>query len=148
MAKQVRGLAALALRLNAATEQQQYEAILAIVKKHAQRIIDLNHSQLLEGVDSRGKSLGEYSSILYAQFKKKLNSRGVVDLKVTGEFWEGFFVDASEWPVKVDSNDWKRNKLVKQYGKDIFGLTKENQLIFDAEIRRDVIAYYKDLLGI
>lgn len=132
-----------------AFNQEEFERVLLeILKKHEHTIIDLNLSQLLNGKDSNGESLGEYSSILYAEFKKRLNPKGVVDLRLEGDFYRGFFADTSKFPIDIDSNDSKRDSLVDQYGTQIFGLDKASLGILSEEILPELIAYIKSLVDI
>jgi hypothetical protein len=101
--------------------------VLSIIADIEPQLIDLNTSQLFSGVDSKGFLLKPpYKEAWYAEFKKSLNAKGVVDLKLTGKFYEGWFVSASEFPIFFGSKDEKTPDLESKYGKDIFGLTKTN----------------------
>ena len=101
--------------------------VLSIIAEIEPQLIDLNTSQLFSGVDSKGFLLRPpYKHTWYAEFKKSLNSKGVVDLKLTGSFYEKWFVSASEFPIFFGSTDDKTPDLEAKYGKDIFGLTKTN----------------------
>lgn len=101
--------------------------LLLILKEVSPQMIDLNTGQLFSGVDSNGFLLKPYyRNDKYAEFKKTLNSKGVVDLKLTGDFYDGFFADVSKFPLIFGSNDEKSNELEKRYGKNIFGLNKRS----------------------
>lgn len=94
-----------------------------VIEASEAEIVDANTSQLMNGIDSTGKSLGEYKSKSYADYKLMKNPKGVVDLKNEGDFHSGFFIDDKH---RLDSKDSKTGKLTSWYGEDIFGLTKEN----------------------
>jgi hypothetical protein len=84
-------------------------------------LIDENTAQLDAGLNSNGYELPEYRSDEYAAFK----GRTIPDLKLTGDFWEGFVIEQTKSNLKIWSTDSKTDKLVKKYGSDIFGLTDE-----------------------
>ena len=96
---------------------------LGAVRDNEQRLIDANQTQLQQSIDSDGDWLGEYRSIAYANLK----GRPDVDLKLTGDFYRGMFVDANKYPVVFSSRDEKTEMLTAKYGDEIFGTTKENQ---------------------
>lgn len=106
---------------------QQEKIVLEVVARNEPTIVDLNTAQLMEGKDSNGQIFGEYSSAAYAEFKRSLNPRGVVDLKLTGKFHDSFYIEAARFPVFVDARDPKTGKLVEKYGSEIFGLTQESK---------------------
>lgn len=101
--------------------------VLVIVDEIKPQLIDLNTSQLFSGVDAAGFLLKpQYKDTTYAEFKKHLNPKGVVDLKLTGSFYEKFFISAEKFPLFLGSKDDKTPDLESKYGKDIFGITKNN----------------------
>jgi len=88
--------------------------------------------QMLQGLDSSGKKIGEYQSPVYAEAKHRLNPLagfGNVDLRLTGAFFRDQFVDVRDDEYVIDSADEKADALVKKYGDDIFGLSTD----FEAE---------------
>ena len=63
----------------------------------------------------------------YAIEKNKMNSLpglGIVDLKLTGDFYNAFYFDNNE--LEVNSSDSKTEKLTERYGKYIFKLTPDS----------------------
>jgi hypothetical protein len=117
------------------------------IKINSKVILDLNKQQLFEGVDSTGKSLGQYKSKWYAKLKRMLNPNGVVDLYLTGKFYAGFYLKKIGFPIQIDSKDKKRNKLVDDYGGKIFGLNKESKELFAKDYIKDgLLKYYKKVL--
>lgn len=101
-------------------------------------ILDLNREQLMEGIDKEGVKLRPYYFSWYADFKDRINSRGVTDLKVTGAFHNGFAIRLSgPNGYYIYSRDPKEDMLVEGwtgrngvsvpgYGPKIYGLTNES----------------------
>lgn len=110
------------------TVDQQEKDILLILQKLKEVLIDMNTSQLLEGKDSKGRSLGDYASEAYARLKRSMNPKagGHVDLYFEGDWQESFFMEADSFPVMFNARDWKTNMLVQNYGEDVFGITAQN----------------------
>jgi hypothetical protein len=102
------------------------EETLKAMRKHEAEIVDLNTNQLMNGKDSQGSFLKEYRSAPYAAFKRTLNPKGVTDLKLSGDFHDGFFMNANKFPIIFDSKDTKTGMLTDKYGEDIFGLDKNS----------------------
>lgn len=125
-------------------------SLLKVVKDNDNVIIDLNtDDQLFKfGIDSAGQKLAPYRSSEYAQLKAQLNPNRVTDLKLEGDFYKGFRVDADKFPIYVTSIDDKAAKLVAKYGEDIFGLTQENKGEFSDQILQDVQQEIRQKLGI
>ena len=108
-------------------------------------LIDANTAQLDDGMNSIGFQLPPYASPEYARMK----GRAIPDLKLTGDFREAFFVKSIGDVLKIDSTDDKRDKLIKKYGLDIFGLTDEslNRLI-EEQIFPDFLMFLNRKLGL
>lgn len=49
-----------------------------------------------------------------------------VTLRDTGEFHESFYIEASDTQFVIKAHDWKTEKLIRKYGREILGLTREN----------------------
>ena len=49
-----------------------------------------------------------------------------VTLRDTGEFHESFYIEASDTQFVIKAHDWKTEKLIRTYGREILGLTREN----------------------
>lgn len=97
-------------------------------------IVDLNVSQLEEGINAEGTTVGEYASNEYAQFKQSIGSKaplGIVDTKLEGDFHSGFYsepyigsnIDASG--LFINSRDGKTDKLENAYP-GLFGIAPNN----------------------
>ena len=99
------------------------------IVENQEEILDLNIAQLDEGVDSLGDLLMEYASEEYAQFKKALGSKapfGIPDLKLEGDFREGFILITEGSEFRIDSTDQKAGELAFKYGQDIYGLNEKS----------------------
>ena len=103
-------------------------ALLKILRENDNIIIDLNtDDQLFKfGIDSSGNKLAPYRSTEYERLKAQLNPNHVTDLKLEGDFYKGWKVDADKFPIYMTSTDAKTAELVGKYGEDIFGLTDKN----------------------
>jgi hypothetical protein len=67
---------------------------------------------------------------LYYPFKHNLNPEpglGNVDLILTGRYANSLFIPQNDHIIDVDSDDWKRDKLVTQYGGEQFDLSTEQE---------------------
>ena len=107
-------------------------------KNEEAEIIDLNHSQLDEGVTSEDEKISPpYSpnTQKYSQLPK--GPSDPVTLEETGEFREDFAVRFGEDWFAIYSEDDKTEKLEAKYGKDIFGLTEESKKDLYSLVRRD-----------
>lgn len=137
-------------RLAAANAQVVEERLLEIVRKADAEFIKLNQKQLFAGVDSNDKLLRPpYRSDSYARYKLTLNPAGVVDLKLTGDFWKGFFLSAQNFPVFLGGAEEKTRDLMNKYGEDIFGLDKKNLgLVSKETIRPKLAEYYRGLIHV
>jgi hypothetical protein len=105
---------------------QQEKIVLEVIQRNEPTLVDLNTAQLMEGKDADGNSLGEYRNEDYARFKRTLNPRGVVDLKLEGDFHDSIYIEAQRFPIFADARDPKTGKLIDTYGK-ILGFTKESK---------------------
>lgn len=95
--------------------------------------VDQQKRQLLHGRDKNDKLIGKYKSAQYAAKKFALNGLaglGNVDLRVTGRFYAGIFVDVRDMYLYIDSEDSKTAVLTEKYGNDIFGLSKTYRVPF------------------
>ena len=112
--------------------------LLRVVKDNERVIIDLNTEDQLfqKGIDSKGNVLpGPYAPFTIEIKRAKGQPTDRITLKDEGDFHGSFFVDAGSFPIRIDASDSKRNKLVAEWGEDIFGLTPESM----TELRKDVL---------
>lgn len=107
--------------------------VAVIIELTQDELIMLNQRQLFtQSIDKDGDELGGYATANYTEFKKGLNPQldGLVDLYVTGDFYNGFFVTVEGETFMIGSSDSKSSKLENQYGKAIFGITDESRAIY------------------
>jgi len=97
-------------------------------------IVDLNVSQLEEGINAEGTTVGEYASGEYAQFKQSIGSKaplGIVDTKLEGNFHSGFYSEPyigsnpEASGLFINSRDSKTDKLENAYP-GLFGIAPNN----------------------
>lgn len=123
---------------------KQDAEILDIVAHNETLLIDLNTSQLMEGLDSENVQLKEYQSESYARMKASLNPKKVTDLKLSGDFHRSFVAITDRWPVLFSASDSKTDGLVKKYGENIFGLNEKSQRIMVRDYLEDsILEYYR-----
>lgn len=96
-------------------------------------IIDLNRiSQLYNsGIDSNGKSLGNYAESTIIRKKRKSQPYDHITLNDTDEFYQSFEVYAFKGGFEISANTIKRGdglsedvNLTEKYGQYIIGLTE------------------------
>lgn len=119
-----------------------------IVENLAATITGFNKAQLEIGQDVEGSELQPYSDPFYAIFKKdQMGSKaplGIPNLKLTGDFYEGFTLIINDKGYTITSTDVKVLALEGKYG-DIFGLQDDNlaQLCF-AYILPELVKRFKE----
>lgn len=101
-------------------------------------LADLNVLALEKGFMSTGEKMVQYENADYARYKKAIGSKSspYTDLKLTGDFHEGFYVKEKSGKIEFGSTDEKESKLQRQYGKDIFGVNTPD---FESQIDSDVV---------
>lgn len=121
------------------------------IARNAGLIKKMNTKDQLEGdgVNSLGVDINSYRD--YTKFTKQIKkSKGDpydrVTLKDTGDFHKRFYIELDQDGFRIDSADAKRDKLVKKYGVNIFGLTPDNKRILANVLRIDLIRRIKALI--
>ena len=114
-------------------------------------VIEKNLDQLQEGKDKNERNLKQYSQQDYAEWKNQLNPKaglGNPDLKVTGDFWQGFVLtQTGGTKYEIKSTDSKAGKLSAKYGEDIYGLADPKRDEFVSETYRPKLtAKVKEIL--
>lgn len=119
-----------------------------IMNRKEAEILTYNKGQLMSGVNKDGTPLRDYYFAWYADFKSRLNGKGVTDLYVTGQFHDKFYLTTNQDNTyTVNSQDGKTYKLINGwvgksgvsvpgYGPKIFGFTEESKRMI-----RDRIMY-------
>jgi hypothetical protein len=90
-------------------------------------IVDtITQDQLYDkGIKGDGMPTGDYSPVSIAL--KKDPRKDHITLKEEGDFYAGYKVYKAGQDFEITSTDWKNIKLERQFGKEIFELTKENE---------------------
>ena len=110
-----------------------------------QFIIDLNLGQLAIGENTEGDLIGFYKSFTYSSFKQGLPGRkagfGVVDLRVTGDYWDSYVIKLQKnADFIIDSDPIKDNKnLITIYGPGIEGLSDTSIMNLGQKILRPYV---------
>lgn len=125
---------------------------LAIIKKHEETATNMNTDQLFAGEDAHGVKLPDYSERSITVFGKPA---GPMRLFESGDFYRGFFLDTSKFPVIVFSSDSKTGKIAdllssKGHNPDsIYGLNKSNLADFSRSyVLPDLQRQVRELLGV
>ena len=94
---------------------------------NAQEVIRLNQAQLFDkGETITGSKLKGYRNRTYEEMKLEMNPAGVTDLKLTGDFYAGMYLDVEADTFEVGSTDGKESDLENRYNKNIFGLSADS----------------------
>lgn len=108
-----------------------------IIEENDHILIDMNTAQLYEGLNSKGQSLdsigGSYAPLTIEIKKTKGQPTDRVTLKDEGDFYKGFYVKTTDGMWQISSSDDKTDKLIKDWGEDIFGNTEDDEKEFNLE---------------
>ncbi len=122
--------------------------LLNIVRGNDTAILDLNIKQLQSGRDSKGVPLSPPyapSTVSLKKFKNLPYDR--VTLFQEGDFYRGFYLEAINWPLVIDSSDRKTGKLVERYGAPIFGLDRESlRELNSVHIKSEFVRFIREFL--
>jgi hypothetical protein len=122
-------------KLQLLTPQAMEQIVLATILKNQNEVLDLNIAQLQEGLTSENEKVAPPYSALTVEIKKtKGQPTDRVTLKDEGDFYRGFYFERGEFPLIVNSTDWKADKLTDKYGNNIFGFNKQNKTYIAKEI--------------
>ena len=125
-----------------------------IIQNSSDEMVRLNREQLyVRGERSDNERLAPYRSITYALEKNNINpSPGLFnpDLYLTGDFQGGFYAQVkSGKSVSFGSTDFKSDRLERDYGKEIFGLTFDNKKVYlDTSIMPGIRSYITRQTGV
>ena len=136
-------------KLKAFSEQKVDDGLLRIVRDHKSQLIDLNTNQLMHGQNAEGGVLGTYRSEPYARFKQSLNplAGGKVDVRLSGDFQDSFFLEAEKFPVSTFATDNKTAKLTSHY-EGIFGFTQKSKDEIVEDIKPEAVALLQGMLQV
>ena len=109
-----------------------------VVEENKDSIELLNVFQLKDGQDNEGLEINPPYTPFTKQIKQmKGQPTDKVTLEDTGAFHASIKAKVSGKEITLDATDSKRNKLVKKYGKEIFGLDDESKEAFSQEVLKD-----------
>jgi len=121
-------LSTLYKRLQQFKPAMQTKVIEGIIKKERRRVVNFNREQMLSGVKSDGKKIRPPYTSNTIQRKKKLGQPfDHVTLRNKGTFQHKMILDGDSFGYRLTSQDGKKTKLVRKYGREIFGLTRSNK---------------------
>jgi len=122
------------------------------LKDFGDEAVDLNIEQMEKlGQDSRGVEFGDYSAasqeVGYPEQKAAMGKESrFINLNFEGDFHGGMDFRVTQGGLEITSKDGKTEMLIKNYGKDIFGLNDKNfDVMFDdvaEHIERELISYF------
>lgn len=136
-------------KLNSVSEKEFESKILEIVDSKKNEVLDMNTSQLFSGRDSSDQNMTSYYSEGYAEMKNLMNPTpglGNPDLKLTGDFYKGFFLKDDTFPISFSSTDNKTEMLTQKYGENIFGLDNDNLEKLRQDIKPEIQEYIGSVL--
>lgn len=125
------------------------ELINRAVLDNKEEILDLNTAQLEKGKDSFDQFLEPYAIYEYAKFKKFWGSIApfnIPDLKLEGDFYEGFTLIVNGQDYFITSTDEKRDWLVGKYGLEIFALSEESLQEIRPQILESLLKFTRNEL--
>jgi hypothetical protein len=108
-----------------------FQSFVKFALENKKLLIDALQEQMQQGKNGNGNTIGKYANALYKKEKQQLNPKasGNVDLKLTGAFYKGMFmeIESSDKNVtlKFYSHDEKADKLTAKYKPIIWVFNKE-----------------------
>lgn len=134
-------------RLQKVTVESQEVQIFKILKDNEAAVLDLNLSQLEQGLTSEGVPVEPPYREFTKEIKKAKGQRADrVTLRDEGDFYGGFLFETKEFPIGIWSKDYKATALAQKYSDEIFGLTQANQGELNKQILPEIQEYYRELL--
>ena len=97
-----------------------------VLQRHQDDIEALNKLQLSKGIRSDNTSLPAYKKSYLKTRRKHGRPTSPMDLNLTGQFYEKFFVEFYNSYLNIGSRDGKGPVLEEMFRSDIYGLTQEN----------------------
>ena len=107
------------------------EYIQQIIWDNDAYIVDMNAQEQLyeQGINRLGVDIMDYApySPVTIEIKKALGQpTNRVTLRDEGNFESSFFLEVGDKQFEIKASDFKTEDLIKKYGRQILGLTKEN----------------------
>lgn len=121
------------------------ETIIELLKENEKVIIQMNIDQLYSGIDNDGvKIKPPYKPSTIKRKKKKGQPFNRVTTRDEGDHHESLFVVFGQDEFEIDTEDFKKQYLVRKYGKKLYGLTEENIENLRSLIRDDLSKAIKE----
>jgi hypothetical protein len=124
--------------------------IFAVDKEVQNEILRINTEEQLDeqGVDSLGRSLGDYSPFTVSMKKFKGDRYDHITLNDEGDFHNSFTVRvvADGWIQDADDSSKYDEPLFEVYGLDVLGITDENLKYIQEMIIENFIKYVRTKL--
>ena len=121
------------------------------LKEVKPEILDMNTGQLAVGKYSDNTMMPSYENDDYANMKMQMGSKapfGITNLILEGDFYRGFDMKITKNAIETYSKDSKSDDLSKEYGHEIFGLTKDNKSILGTMLKTIVQNDIKQQLNV
>ncbi len=118
--------------------------------QNKKEILDLNKSQLRIGIDSKGKTFGDYVFDWYADLKAELSTyfakKPTPDLYLTGKLQKSMDLNVSGTQVDIFSNDPDADKKTAGKYSDAFGINKNIQPLTEKRVTETFFENTHDIL--
>lgn len=128
--------------------RREGEYLLGSVRENEAVVIDMNaEEQLFERGENRlGVSIADYrpySPVTIEEKRMRGQPYNRVTLRDTGDFESSFYIRYSGDSFEITASDGKTDDLVRKYGKEIFGLNRDN---LDELIRTYMLPFLREKL--
>lgn len=128
--------------------RREGEYLLGSVRENEAVVIDMNaEEQLFERGENRlGVSIADYcpySPVTIEEKRMRGQPYNRVTLRDTGDFESSFYIRYSGDSFEITASDGKTDDLVRKYGKEIFGLNRDN---LDELIRSYILPFLREKL--
>ncbi|WP_418665452.1 hypothetical protein [Alistipes finegoldii] len=128
--------------------RREGEYLLGSVRENEAVVIDMNaEEQLFERGENRlGVSIADYrpySPVTVEEKRIRGQPYNRVTLRDTGDFESSFYIRYTGDSFEIAASDWKTDDLVRKYGKEIFGLNRDN---LDELIRSYILPFLREKL--
>lgn len=126
-----------------------------IIMSLSAEMVDLNLNQLSKGLTTEGVQITPaYQNSRYAAYKSEIGSLasfGTPNLKLTGDFYSGFYIQLKGITFNFGSNDQKSALLEGKYSKNggIYGLTDQSKSdLSQNDVKPRLVEYLREKTGL
>lgn len=120
------------------------------ILQNKKEILDLNKSQLRIGIDSKGKTFGDYVFDWYADMKAELSTyfakKPTPDLFLTGKLQKEMDLNVSGTQVDIFSNDPDADEKTGEKYAHAFGINKNIQPLTEKRVTETFFENTHDIL--